>query len=70
MKKLFALAVMLEQRADQFTTSRQIIGYRRSESKDEAVGNFVLNLQKENPGFQMGEVVTIEIPELTCMPSF
>lgn len=64
--KLFALSCMLQKVEVQSlctkSTFKNTLGYRRAVSQDEAVGSFVMAVQKDFPDFQMGEVVTLEIP--------
>ena len=64
----YALSVVMSQTTNMptglMTTTRQIIGYRRAKelSLDEAVGSFLREAFKNNPGFNAGEVGSILIP--------
>jgi hypothetical protein len=44
------------------TTTRQMIGYRRTNSRDEAIGSFLRHAFKECEGFTAGEVISIIVP--------
>lgn len=45
------------------SSSRNVIGYRFSTTKEEAIGAFVLQTQAKYPQYDLGEVVVVEIPE-------
>jgi hypothetical protein len=70
--KLFALATNIQKSVvDHYhgamkTTTRQILGYQYAEAKDQAIGAFVTSVQddKENEGFLVGQVVSMEIPNI------
>lgn len=61
--KLFALATTMSRNNGQTTTLRTLLGYRRAETPEAAIGSFVLGFQKdpENGDFSAGEIVIIEI---------
>lgn len=44
------------------TNTRQIVGYQYASSKAEAVGQFVAMTQERNPGYSLGEIVSLKLP--------
>ena len=44
------------------TTTRQIVGYQLAASEAEAIGQFVVQTQERNPGFAVGEIISLKLP--------
>lgn len=61
--KLFALSTTLERTSGNTTTTRQIMGWRKCTTELESVGSFVKELQRKNVGFNIGEVLVMQIPD-------
>lgn len=63
--KKFAVATTVHQTNTAWNKQTQIcrlvLGVYDADSKEEAVGNFVLNCQTNNDGFTIGEILTVEI---------
>lgn len=44
------------------STTRQIVGYQLAASEAEAIGQFVVRTQERNPGFAVGEIISLKLP--------
>ena len=59
----WVLGTLLTKQDDPYTvTTRLIVGYQFASSKDEAVGKFVVMTQERNPGYSLGEIVSLTLP--------
>ena len=63
--KLFAMSAIIKRTNGAATTTRNLLGWRRCESIDAAVGSFVVAVlgDVENEGFSISEILRMEIPE-------
>ena len=62
--KTFALSAMICKDGAGERSYRQVLGYRRKTTADEAKGNFLTHIQNEYVGYEIMDFLCIEIPNL------